>query len=339
MKRISCLVMIGVISTLICLSTAGIAAANGSESYWVWENPSPTGNDLYDVACLDGDHAWAVGAEGTILFHDGVRWNPKISPTTNQLNGVWAIGVDDVWAVGEEGTVLHYDGVSWQNDTAAENFAAGKRLMAISASDASNVVAVGDSGTALHYNGSAWTKKSIPGGYNQYCVAVLDAGNAWSGGTYGKIYHFNGTSWIYETKPDGALSEFEAMQGICAIAVDDVWAVGDIGTVMHKGPAGWKDKSSLFDHLIHSKNLFAVSVLGTSDLFIVGQDGNIFRGEFPIIEIIKVPSGSDQRLSGLPGMRERAMSTDGTPTIDTETVEGAAAGRRGFWDRLVALTS
>ena len=83
MKRFSTLAMIVAISTLVCLTTVGISTAGAAEDYWVWENPTPTGNGLSDVSCLDADHAWSVGAGGTILFYDGVRWNPQISPTTN----------------------------------------------------------------------------------------------------------------------------------------------------------------------------------------------------------------------------------------------------------------
>jgi len=286
------------ISTLIFLSAAG-AAVGEAEGYWVWENPAPTGNHLYDVACLDANHAWAVGAEGTILFFDGVRWNPQISPTTSTLNGVWAISADDVWAVGDAGTVLHYDGVSWQPDAAAENLADGQNMHGVSASGASNVVAVGNSGTALHYNGTAWNKKIMPDGHNQYCVAVLDAGNAWSGGTYGDIYYYNGSSWSHDHKVGGLSSDVDAIHGIFAKATDLVWAVGDLGTIANKGPTGWEDKTGFFEHIIHSKNLYDVAVLGTSDLFITGQGGNIFRGELPIIEVIKVPSGTDNGLHGV----------------------------------------
>jgi photosystem II stability/assembly factor-like uncharacterized protein len=291
MKRISSLVMIVVISILICLSTAGIAAANGSEGYWVWENPRPTSNHLYDVASLDEDHAWAVGAEGTILFYDGVRWNPQLSPTTNNLNDVWAVSASDVWAVGAAGTVLHYDGVSWQHDTAAENLAAGNEMQGVSASGASNVVAVGDSGTALHYNGTAWNKKSFPDGKNLYCVSVLDTNNAWSGGKSGSIYYYNGSAWTSEYKPGDY-----AIHAISAQATDDVWAVGNTGTILHKGPVEWEDKSN---HILHDKNMYDVAVLGTSDIFITGQGGNIFRGELPIIDVIKVPSGTGNALHGI----------------------------------------
>ncbi|MBN2025645.1 MAG: IPT/TIG domain-containing protein, partial [Actinobacteria bacterium] len=297
MKRVSLAVMIVVISTLVCISAVGLAIGAG-EDYWVWENPTPTGNDLSDVCCLDADHAWAVGAEGTILFYDGARWNPQISPTTSNLNGVWAVDANDVWAVGDAGTVLHYDGISWAHDSTAESHAADKDLHGISASGTSNVIAVGNSGTALHYNGS-WSEKSIPDHHNQYCISVLDASNAWSGGTYGDIYHYDGSSWSHEYKVGGLTSDFDAIHGICAKATDLVWAVGDLGTIANKGPTGWENKTGFFDHIIHAKNLYDIAVLGTSDLFITGQDGNIFRGEIPILNVIKVPSGTGNSLHGV----------------------------------------
>jgi len=299
MKRISLAVMVVAISTLVCLTSVGVVAADGSESYWVWENPTPTGNGLSDVYCLDADHAWAVGAEGTILFYDGVRWNPQISPTTSNLEGVWAVGASDVWAVGEAGTVVHYDGTSWQLDADAITHSLGKNLHAVAAFDASNVIAVGDSGTALHYNGSDWSEKSIPDGHNQHCVTVLDAGNAWSGGTYGRIYYFNGTSWSFEYHASGLLHDTEKLHGICAKATDEVWAVGDIGTIVHKGPSGWEDKTGILHHIFQGANMFDIDVLGTSDLFIVGSGGKIFRGELPIINVIKVPSGTSNSLQAV----------------------------------------
>ena len=247
MKRISSLVMIVVISTLICLLTAGIAAADGSQGYWVCDNPTPTGNDLHGVSAFDKDHVWAVGANGTILFYDGVRWNPQISPTTNNLNDVWAVSANDVWAVGDSGTIIHYDGSGWSINSQGLT---DKDLNGISGCDATHLWAVGDSGTILRYSGSNWGQDgTFPTSHNMYAVTVLDPSHVWcaggnGAGTEGYIYMWeSGPGWTEEH------TRGEPMWGITSLPGNYVWTVADMGVVSERGPAGtWNEYNLFLNH-------------------------------------------------------------------------------------------
>src|SRR5437870_13885364 len=89
------------------------SASNASTSRSIWKyvrSPNVSEGELYDVAALDPQDAWAVGwvfsngAFLTLTEHwDGTRWRRVPSPSTgdwNNLRGVAMVGPDDVWAVG-----------------------------------------------------------------------------------------------------------------------------------------------------------------------------------------------------------------------------------------------
>src|ERR1043166_5195450 len=62
-------------SANVCsLSDAGVS---DDPEGWFWQNPLPQGNDLFNVAAIDGQHALAIGASGTILqtTDAGTTWN------------------------------------------------------------------------------------------------------------------------------------------------------------------------------------------------------------------------------------------------------------------------
>jgi hypothetical protein len=90
--------------------------AQGPE--WTWQNPLPTGNDLYGVWGSSGADSgppdvYAVGWGGTILHYDGSSWSRMSSGTDRDLRGVWGSsgadsGPPDIYAVGWGGTILHY---------------------------------------------------------------------------------------------------------------------------------------------------------------------------------------------------------------------------------------
>jgi hypothetical protein len=95
---------------------------------------SSTGNDLFGVAAVSGNDAWAVGeynngtAHRTLILHwNGKAWKAQKSPngggssSGNFLNGVAAVSGNDAWAVGEyyNGTayrtlILRWNGKAWK---------------------------------------------------------------------------------------------------------------------------------------------------------------------------------------------------------------------------------
>jgi photosystem II stability/assembly factor-like uncharacterized protein len=121
---------------------------------WI-QQTSPTTSSLYDLACSDATHCWAVGASGTIVYTtDGTNWN-LLSPaiTTVTLNGVAAIG-SNVWigGVGPLGDnhpcAIYYStdsGAAWDT-VAVENNPSNDQCTDLSFSDATHGFASLDSG-------------------------------------------------------------------------------------------------------------------------------------------------------------------------------------------------
>ena len=72
--------------------------------------------DLHGVwTSVDGNIAWAVGDDGTLLFRNAATgaWALNPSPVQDNLYDVWGTGTGDVWAGGSFGVIVHYDGATW----------------------------------------------------------------------------------------------------------------------------------------------------------------------------------------------------------------------------------
>lgn len=115
------------------------------------------------------------------------------------------------------------------------------RVAAVSASD---IWAVGDTYTAAghtiyqpfirHFNGSSWQAITIPGGSGSTAdwVSASAADNVWVGGLANTsvattvVYQWNGAQWGKIPMP-----AMTYLQGVVALAPDNVWAFGTSGTV------------------------------------------------------------------------------------------------------------
>ncbi len=138
----------------------------------------PTFEDLHAVYVLDNNHAYAVGAKGTIVTFDTGLWKTPTSPTNTALRDVWAIASDDVWAVGDGGVLIHYDGQSWSLvDTGVT-----RNLASVWAADATHVFAVGAGGTVLFTDGQN--------------LSVESAGTS---ADLGVVFGFDTTRWAMGT--------------------------------------------------------------------------------------------------------------------------------------------
>jgi hypothetical protein len=184
----------------------------------VWEivqsaNPGDLSNWLSGVTVLSSSEAWAVGGSGDpaatveVLIErwDGIAWSAEEGPSPgsqrNELRAVDAVDPNDVWAVGRMASgfgdrplVVHYDGTEWL-DVPLPDEVTGV-LNGVAAVAADDVWAIGYTGDPalslehaliLHWDGQLW--------------AVVEGGRAVGSGR-------------------------SALQGVQALAPDDVWGVG-----------------------------------------------------------------------------------------------------------------
>jgi len=132
------------------------------------------------------------------LHYDGVSWRVVPMPANIQLWGVAIIGANDAWAVGQlntgtiEPATVHWDGTAWSL-VASPTVPAGAYLRAVSARSGNDVWAVGPAFTGeanainaltIHWNGTSWSAAATPSGNspNLWAVSARSAGHTWAVG-------------------------------------------------------------------------------------------------------------------------------------------------------------
>jgi hypothetical protein len=187
-------------------------------------NPGTSFNELRSVSAISSSDVWAVGSfqntsnnhQQTLTLHwNGTSWTWITSPNPNNgqdhsgLNGVEAISSTDVWAVGAYtfGSVhtfaLHWDGTAWETyftpNVTKGTSVTRNYLDAVSAVSANDLWAVG------HYQY-----------YDPSVGLVIET----------LTLHWSGTAWTIVPSANLSSAHDSYLQGVVAIAADDVWAVG-----------------------------------------------------------------------------------------------------------------
>lgn len=215
---------------------------------------------LEDVSGASATDIWAVGDDGIhpVIEHwNGEKWAVVPSPGLyDYLYGVRAFATDDVWAVGNglRGVVvLHWDGARWRPIEVPQpgDYPA---LLAIDGTSASDIWAAGD-----------YTSPD---------------------GIKGLAEHYDGTSWTV-VPMDDVSPMANVIQGVEAIAPDDVWAVGyqQIAFGVNQPLAQHWDGESWtavpIDPLPGDHNVFEdVSASSSTDVWAVGSYGE----DLPLME-------------------------------------------------------
>lgn len=272
-------------------------------------------NGLYAVSASSPSDIWAVG-QSTIHF-DGATWTAFPAPgirgdNTSNLGGVSDISPTDAWAVGTVGIGLgnpgqvieHWNGTQW-NAFPGPQFASGDQpsLKAMTTISANDIWAVGSllsgSGTILsflfeHWDGKAWTATTKLSGDAFLLGVSADAPNdIWAVGFAGPengtsrtlVLRYDGKNWIHYTSPSVG-SGANQLNGVAALAPNDVWAVGfrtkipppkEAPTetlIIHFDGTGWSVVPSPNigpKSVFNSNRLEGVTALSTNDVWAFGS--------------------------------------------------------------------
>jgi hypothetical protein len=257
--------------------------------------------DLFGVAAVSGNDAWAVGytddqATGLIERWDGTAWSVVPSPqpgaTENWLSAVAAISSTDVWAAGRysapDGSIQplyeHWNGTAWsQVKPPAGTKTSGGVIHGLTALASNDVWAVGYTGAggfnfaplAEHWYGGRWhlvNAAPVGTGVNQFRSVYGAASNdVWAVGTTtndGFVQHWDGSTWQLTQTLDSAV------WGVSGSATDDVWAVGIVS-----GPAPYAEHwdGTTWTQVpapnpgLGSTELGAVDALSSTDVWAVGS--------------------------------------------------------------------
>jgi photosystem II stability/assembly factor-like uncharacterized protein len=201
-------------------------------SYWyVYRGPTVGGVSLRAVDASGPDDVWAVGARGTILHYDGMKWSfYQVAVTDLDLNGLYMTAGSSGWAVGADGIVLQYHNGQWYNSV----HLTGYDLYGTAFDDGLGL-AVGDHGSIFRYDGEKWEDVSLAGvTADLRAVAFAPGGEAWAVGDVGTVLHYDGGGW---TKV-GNVPTTERLNDVI-VGEDGVYAAGDNGVVLHDAGNGW----------------------------------------------------------------------------------------------------
>jgi hypothetical protein len=262
------------VATLSPLGGIPPAAARTLTGWTVVPTPSPSAQSNYLSAmdALSPTDMWAVGAwyrpststPGTLTEHwNGSTWSlvpsPNFNEGYNELYGVAAFSSTDAWAVGyhnisyygsEKTMAQHWDGTRWRIVPTRNIGQNANMLLAVDGVASNDVWAVG-------MGNSTSDQVGLP-----------------------LIQHWDGTAWSL-SRPPRLGRGFSSLNGVVAIASDDVWAVGvhnDATLVLHWDGATWSAVSSPNGSRPDSY-LYSVSATGPDDVWAVGETLGNFSGD------------------------------------------------------------
>ncbi|HVH46660.1 MAG TPA: hypothetical protein VM925_30170 [Labilithrix sp.] len=245
---------------------------------------------------------WAVGSGGSIVHYDGAAWAATPTNVTNTFHAVWGSGPNDVWAVAMTDTILHSAGFSggkadWQLVSGATNSAMATATTALWGTGAGKVrigarargVFVPGRGVVYQHQytsrteadgGIAWDLVEGEGdvlGFwgsspnDLWLVADNSARKAWERGQ--TLHGIAGDGGVFDWTSVDSQSTV-ALEAIWGSSADDIWAVGDKGTMrrMKKGATRWEIVASSTERTLHG--LWGSSA---DDVWAVGDAGTILH--------------------------------------------------------------
>ncbi|GAB3423747.1 beta propeller repeat protein [Flindersiella endophytica] len=273
---------------LVVLLAAPAAAVQPSWSVVPSPNQNPAENRLLDVTAVASSDAWAAGFgipanqsdQVSILLHwNGQQWSLTDHPrpvANNRLNAVDALTGNDVWAVGSAGGfpfTTHWNGARWTT-AASPRPGIASSLSGVRTFSGNRAWAVGGTNLGnfdgslltMRWNGTSWTEIPTPAPIadisNLYDVDGVSPDNVWAvglqldsvfpiGSYHPVVLHWTGQAWTLEQLP--AIAPSARLEGVVALAANDVWAVGSKASsaggpwaplLLHWDGAGWQQAAA-----------------------------------------------------------------------------------------------
>ena len=275
---------------------------------WTTVNFAP---DLLDVWTTATNNSWAVGEYGFIYRWNGSTWTRQSTPSLANLYAVWGLSATDAFAGGDNGTVLRWNGTTWTAMTVPST----ARVFGLWGSSATNVFAVTDVGEILRFNGTAWAVQTTAGSSTLLSVYGVSANEVYATGTTGLVMRYNGLAWSTFASPNAANTLFgiwmsgltniisvgadqdgllgftygyngiawspfsigsaKALTSVWGPSVFDVYATGDLGTILRYNGTSWQSMNTGTTDLLWSMSGAPDAVGGA---FAVGYNTTIVAG-------------------------------------------------------------
>jgi hypothetical protein len=277
-------------------------------------NAGTQANSLSGVDAVADNDVWAVGwawnnrlfAYRTLIEHwNGASWSVVRSPNTttgyNLLNGVAVVAANDVWTVGQAANgntyntlVEHWNGTNWSIVPSPNVPGFSNVLQAISVVSANDIWAAGYSTDSnfnnftltLHWNGATWSIVPSPNVDHDILFAVnaVASNDVWAVGRskpggYGEdrtlTLHWDGSIWDVVASPNDSSND-NTLFGVATVASNDVWAVGNAGSLktlaIHWDGASWSVvPTPAFDPNASNQVLVGIVALSSDSIWTAGE--------------------------------------------------------------------
>lgn len=194
------------------------------------------------------------------------------------LLSIWGNNGNDMYAVGGPlGTpnlsalVIHYDGAVWKRLPAG----GPETYWWVHGSGPNDVWMVGEKGRITHYDGATFAEHPSPVSATLWGVFAISPSDAWAvGGTPNGgvgapndiVLHWDGVAWKVEPLPGAPLGR--TLYKVWAADADNVYAVGEKGTIWHKSLGAW----SLVDPPPVSTKLLTIAGCSATEIYAVGAN-------------------------------------------------------------------
>jgi hypothetical protein len=172
------------------------------------------------------DYDYQTNTTRIVLF-DGVSWKVEFS-VAGRLTVLRSISISDAWAAGDAGKLLHLQSSGWSAVDAGTR-ADFLGLAVVSPMDVWALVSEVSTATTykiLHFDGQAWSIR-LTSNTALFGLWSMGADSVWAVGT--DIVRYNGASGEWGLKENS----WGTQNAVWGAAPDDVWIVGDKGTLLH----------------------------------------------------------------------------------------------------------
>ena len=185
----------------------------------------PPTSDFYAI--------YAVGKNGVVLYYDGLEWYPLDLGVDVDLNDVWVSERGQVFVVGQGGLILHFDGRSWEQVSSGTSEDLNAVTGMQSSPTSQYVVAVGDAGTILVFDGNTWSPFPSKLSIDLIGLGLTGIEELFVLGKDGSGHLHDGLVWQRSTLPATV-----PINGVWAGSRQELFAVGDSGTILHYAEQG-----------------------------------------------------------------------------------------------------
>ncbi|AKV03978.1 hypothetical protein AKJ09_10641 [Labilithrix luteola] len=248
---------------------------------------------------------WAVGSNGAVLHWDGASWVTTPTKRTNTFNAVWGSGANDVWIASATDTIFHAGGftgasTAWTHVPTPIEEGADAPVFTMWGASADGVriggwpfhvfdeevgaVIVANTLVKKVTDDGGLELRGIPGEPMLLGSWSASADDIWLVADNSLFVDWQRSYSLHGTKAPGSAAmtwaEVDTRAAVTLRAVwgskpNDVWAVGDIGTIRHVTNAS-ADEWQVVPSPTHQR-LNAIWGAASNDVWAVGDQGTILH--------------------------------------------------------------